>query len=87
VAFFLWLVLFENRTREAGFDSKELTQVLAPSKRRRYMRAGAILPQGSPHRKVLVLLFFSVRCDKCRAEPKAILGHIAAELNSLTGLE
>ncbi len=32
----------ENRTAKPRFDNKELTQVLAPSKRRGYMRREAL---------------------------------------------
>ena len=44
VVLFSWFVgQDENRTAKPRFDNKELTQVLAPSKRRRYMREGAIV--------------------------------------------
>ena len=63
VVLFSWFVgQDENRTAKPRFDNKELTQVLAPSKRRRYMREGAIVlvpqPRKKPHRKVRFFLGF-----------------------------
>ena len=50
VVLFSWFVgQDENRTAKPRFDNKELTQVLAPSKRRRYMREGAILSVPAPY--------------------------------------
>ena len=49
--FFLVLAKDENRTAKPRFDNKDLTQVLAPSKRRRYMREGAIVLVPQPRKK------------------------------------